>query len=83
MTLKQNPQLEIKGHFTDGANSPCKIRLIKNGTIIKTFETASPFDITYEDQDTIKGEKVYYRIEIDSQGTLMVSNPIFAGFILN
>jgi hypothetical protein len=81
LDLKQKPQVEIKGHFTDLVGSPCKIRLIKNGTIIKTFETASPFDITYEDKDTAKGEKVYYRIEIDSPGALTVSNPIFAGFI--
>ncbi len=61
----------------NGQNKPLKIRLIKNGVIIKTFEATSPFDISYEDENNEKDAKFYYRLEIESEGILVVTNPIF------
>lgn len=81
IALKQKPQLEIKGYFLEAGQQPCKIKLIKNGIIVKTFDTASPFDITYEDGDGVKERKIYYRIEVESKDLLLVSNPIFVKFI--
>jgi hypothetical protein len=81
IALKQKPQLEIGGHFLKAGQQPCKIKLIKNGIIVKTFDTASAFNVTYEDQNIEKDKKIYYRIEIESKGMLLVSNPIFVKFI--
>lgn len=81
VALKQKPQLEICGHFLKAGNESCKIKLIKNGVIVETFETSSPFDITYQDESDQKQAKIYYRIEIESKGLLLVTNPIFVKFI--
>jgi hypothetical protein len=81
IALKQKPQLKISGHFLGGASLPCKIKLIKNGAILETFETSSPFEITYQDESRENEAKIYYRVEIESKGLLLVTNPIFVKFI--
>lgn len=77
ITLEGKPQIEIKGGFLNIESQPLKIKLIKNGGIIKTIETTSPFDISYQDEDNIDGEKKYYRLEIVSRDMFLVANPIF------
>jgi len=72
--IKQMPQIEIKGHFLSGHSQPIKIKLIRDGSIIKIFDT---LDISYQDEYGEKGEMVYYRIEIESPTLQVVTNPIF------
>ena len=61
------------------------IDLIRNGSIIKTFEADGSIDIAYDDDYHNPGEKVYYRLAIDT-GYLfrgIVTNPVFVQFAEN
>jgi hypothetical protein len=77
MELAGKPRIEISGHFLNGQNQPIKIKLIKGGGVVKTFETASPFELVYIEEGKLENRKDYYRIEIESEGVFCVSNPIF------
>jgi hypothetical protein len=77
INLTGNPTIEIKGKFLNGLNKEVKIKLIRNGNIVKTFEVNSPFDISYQDDYEAEDEKIYYRLEIRSAGVFLVTNPIF------
>lgn len=78
---KQGAQLEIKGRFWDGQSKPFKIKLIRNGDIIKIFEVSSPFDIAYYDVYVGRNRKSYYRIEAESEGLQLITNPIFVSVL--
>ncbi|GJQ59450.1 MAG: hypothetical protein SCALA701_22510 [Candidatus Scalindua sp.] len=58
------------------------IDLIRNGTVIKTFEATDSVDIVYDDDYIHLNEKVYYRLAIDTSYLFrgIVSNPIFVTF---
>jgi hypothetical protein len=75
--LEGEPTLEIAGHFLNGRAQPFKIKLIRNGKIIETIETHSPFNISYKDEYNNKDKKSYYRIDLESEGIHLVTNPIF------
>jgi hypothetical protein len=77
IALQGRPQLEIKGRLLNGESQPFNIKLIRNGKIIQTFEVISPFDISYQDEYIWKDRKIYYRIEAESKGIFLVTNPIF------
>jgi len=70
------PLLRIKGSYIDGENQSVKVQLIKGGKSIKTFEVSSPFMINYQDQGNPAGEKTYYRLEIRTADTVVITNPI-------
>ena len=77
INLKGSHIIHIKGHFREGEDSPSlEIKLIRNGRVIRIFRENSPFDVSYEDGLVRKG-KSYYRLEIRSQGLIVVTNPIF------
>jgi len=78
VNLVNKPAIEISGHFADGRKDIVQINLIRNGTIVKTFEAAAPFNIKYDDNYFEKGKKTYYRLEIRSPKGQLFSNPIFA-----
>jgi hypothetical protein len=75
--LEGRLQVEIKGHFLNGQNQPFKIKLIKNGSIINTIETTTPFDVSYQEENNGNDSKIYYRAQVESDGVLLVTNPIF------
>jgi hypothetical protein len=78
LETQEKPQIRIRGSFSNGQIQAFKIRLIRNGKIIKAFETVSPFDIAYQDEDNAKDGKIsYYRIEAQSEGVFAVTNPVF------
>ena len=79
INLENNPRIEIGGQFLAGRKKPVKIKLIRNGNIIKTFEVNSPFDISFQDDYEGGERKFYYRVEIQSDGVFLVTNPIFVG----
>ncbi len=58
------------------------IDLIRNGTVIKTFEANGPIDITYDDDYYKSNEKIYYRLAIDTSYLFrgIITNPIFVQF---
>jgi len=71
------PLITIQGHFQENAASAAiSARLLRNGKIIKTFEVKNTLEIQYEDED-YSGGKVYYRLEIESPGLQVITNPIF------
>ncbi|OPX30444.1 MAG: hypothetical protein B1H08_01735 [Candidatus Omnitrophica bacterium 4484_171] len=77
INIKGNHIIHIKGHFIEREYTPSlEIKLIRDGKIIRTFRGNSPFDISYEGKLVEKG-KSYYRIEIRSQGLIVITNPIF------
>ncbi len=76
LRLKTTPQIIIKGHFLDGGKRRCKIRIIKNGQITRTLDGYSPLEIIYSDFEQIS-EKSYYRIELQADNLVVVTNPIF------
>jgi hypothetical protein len=75
LALQGTPELRIKGNLLHRQGQVFKIKLIKDGSIIKTFEVPSIFDVTY--QDSVDKGVSYYRIEIESPGLKAITNPIF------
>jgi len=59
-----------------------KIDLIRNGSVIKTFEADDSIDIAYDDDYYNPGEKVYYRLAVDTSYLFrgIVTNPVFVTF---
>ncbi len=58
------------------------IDLIRNGTVIKTFEADDSIDIAYDDDYYNPNQKIYYRLAVDTSYLFrgIVSNPIFVQF---
>ncbi len=75
--IKGNPVVEVRGHFSYGEDHTVKVRIIKNGEVIKTFEEKPPIAISYIDESKSPSKKNYYRVEVESEGLLLVTNPIF------
>ncbi len=59
-----------------------KIDLIRNGTVIKTFEANDSIDIAYDDDYYNPNEKIYYRLAVDTSYLFrgIVTNPVFVTF---
>jgi hypothetical protein len=75
LILHGMPQIRIKGNILRGQGRVFKIQLIKNGTVIKRFDAPAVFDITYQDPEST--DSSYYRVEIESAGLKVITNPIF------
>lgn len=71
------PRIRIKGNYLNGQFKPFKIKLICNGKVINTFESASAFDIVYLDDQAPQDKAFYYRLEIQGEDVLAITNPIF------
>ena len=58
------------------------IDVIRNGTVIKTFEADGSIDIAYDDDYYNPNEKIYYRLAIDTSYLFrgIVTNPVFVQF---
>ena len=57
-----------------------KVKLIRDGVVIKTFERMSPFEVDYQDNYFAEGKKIYYRVEVHYSGGILVTNPVFVKF---
>ena len=77
--LKGNPRINISLSVAETSGRKVKVRLIRSGELLKTFEGMLPMQIDYEDKYFKPGEKVFYRMDMHGCGTL-VSNPIFVKF---
>jgi hypothetical protein len=78
--VQEFPMLNIRGGGRSGDSGPVKIDIIRNGEIIKTFEEKDPFMIKYIDRIHETGKKIYYRLQIQNQKTVLLTNPIFVNF---
>ncbi|MDD5045015.1 MAG: hypothetical protein PHG51_05700, partial [Candidatus Omnitrophica bacterium] len=70
-------EIQMSGHFLTAREKSLKIKLIKNGTVVKTFDVNSPFNILYNDEVLGKDGMSYYRLEINSSDLTVITNPIF------
>ncbi|MBW2594473.1 MAG: hypothetical protein JRC93_00575 [Deltaproteobacteria bacterium] len=79
IVLKESPRIRISLSASEISEKKVKVRLIRSGELVKTFEGTLPMQIDYEDKYFQPGEKVFYRMDMRGCGTL-VSNPIFVRF---
>jgi hypothetical protein len=77
--LRGHPRVHISLSLKEPTQNRVKIRLIRSGKLIKTFNGSLPIKIDYEDKYFEPGQKIYYRIDARGHGAL-VSNPIFVTF---
>ncbi len=88
MVLTGKPRIRIV-ITVDKTNNPTiykdkgfNIDLIRNGTVIKTFEANDSVDIAYDDDYYNPNEKIYYRLAVDTSYLFrgIVTNPVFVQF---
>jgi hypothetical protein len=79
IVLRDPPRIKIFLSATKTSKSKVKVRLIRSGELIKTFEGTLPMQIDYEDKYFRSGEKIFYRMDMQGKGKI-VSNPIFVAF---
>jgi hypothetical protein len=77
--LKDSPRIRISLSTAVASENKIKVRLIRSGELIETFEGTLPMQIDYEDKSFQPGKKTYYRMDMSGYG-LLVSNPIFVKF---
>jgi hypothetical protein len=77
--LSENPVISISISSETTTEQTVKVRLIRSGELIGTFEGRLPMQIDYEDKYRLPGKKTYYRMDMNGYGTL-VSNPVFVSF---
>jgi hypothetical protein len=79
ITLKEYPRIRISISTSVPSPDKVKIRLIRSGETIYLFEEKLPLMIDYVDPYYKPGERVYYRMDLHGNGTI-VSNPVFVKF---
>lgn len=69
------PTIKFQINSPDANSYPIKINIIRNGEIIKTINSHIPMVYSYTDK--MPHENSFYRLEIKSMGTTIITNPIF------
>jgi len=78
------PRLHISGSCSTQPEEVISIQLIRCGEVIKVLEVKGlKFNIEFEDDYFRPEEKIYYRLNITSPHSIILSNPIFVKFLLN
>jgi hypothetical protein len=75
--LDGTARVEIRGGFIRDDRSPVKVLLIRDGKPFRVFEERSRFDIKFDDDKLEGAGRHYYRVEMRSEGLIVVTNPIF------
>ena len=73
-TVKNGIRIKIKVSLPDKAKGEMKLKLIREGMVIKEIDLGKGLDVEHVDDYFKPGRKTYYRIDIDSR---LISNPIF------
>lgn len=73
-TARKTIRLKIKAHLSENDKKTAKLRIIREGIVIKEIHVENTIDIELNDEYYGPGEKTYYRIDIDNR---LISNPIF------
>ncbi|MDQ5985414.1 MAG: hypothetical protein CSYNP_01124 [Syntrophus sp. SKADARSKE-3] len=82
ISLKAYPRIRISVSIANAKTTgPVKVRLIRAGTAVSTFEGNLPLTIDHVDPHFQRGEKTYYRLDMRGAGAMIVSNPIFVTFV--
>ncbi len=79
MILNEPPRIRISLFSKEPSEDRVKVRLIRSGEVVQSFQGSLPMEIEHEDTYYKPGEKVFYRVDARGCGTL-VSNPIFVIF---
>jgi hypothetical protein len=72
-----NPIIRIEAHLLRGQDKSFTIQLIKDGALLRVFETVSPFAVSHVDSLASESPRSYYRVQITSRDLVVISNPIF------
>jgi len=78
VTIKGTPTIYLKGKFLSEQRE-VEVRIIREGGIVKTYKTETPFSIVYYGED-VSRKNSYYRIEIQGKGLRLITNPIFVAY---
>lgn len=79
IALNSRVRIRISLSFKEPEEKPVKVRLIRSGKLLETFDGTLPMKIDYKDDYFEQGQKIYYRLDVNGHGTL-VANPIFVRF---
>lgn len=79
ITLKEYPHIRISISTSVPSTDKVKIRLMRSGEMVYLFEEKLPLVIDYVDPYYKPGERIYYRMDLHGNGTI-VSNPVFVKF---
>jgi len=77
--LNEHPRIHIFLSSKIPTKNRVRVRLIRCGKVIETFNSLLPMQIDYKDEYLKPGQKIYYRVDVRGCGTL-ISNPIFVVF---
>jgi hypothetical protein len=73
-TVSNKIRLKIKLRLSEEDKRNARLRLIREGIVIKEFTIDSSLDIELTDDYFRSGERTYYRIDIENR---LISNPVF------
>ena len=76
IVVKGRPRIKVALTVSDASDQPVRVRLIRSGQLIETFDAKLPVTVDYEDESAAIGEKHFYRVDMQGCG-ILVSNPIF------
>ena len=81
ITVAGHPRIRIS-LSASGTTQPvdAKVRLIRSGRVVATFEGKLPMNVEHEDAYYQKGEKIFYRMDARGGAGNIVANPIFVTF---
>jgi len=79
IAIKGSPEIHIHISTENQEEvNPLKVRLVRDGKLLKEFSGETPLKINFLDEISKSGSKVYYRLDVrDSRDRIVVSNPIF------
>lgn len=76
IVVKGRPRIKLALSVSEETAQPVRVRLIRSGQLIETFDSKLPMTVDYEDLSAPIGEKHFYRLDMQGCG-ILVSNPIF------
>lgn len=73
-TVRGKTRIKIGVSLPDGYNGTRKLKMIREGIVIKEFDMGKHLDMEWVDEYFKAGAMTYYRLDIDGR---LISNPIF------
>ncbi len=74
----QKPRILIKAGIPGYTNMETKIKLIRDGSVIKEFKAkGNKIALIFQDKGYSGEKKAFYRLEINNDACLILTNPIF------
>lgn len=70
-------KIHVSIEAADHEPHKAKVRLIRGGELLETFQGRTPMAISYEDAAQTVTGKTYYRVDVTGEIGQIVANPIF------